>query len=76
MPTNESTTAIEQDVPFPSGIPRKHQVELWHTSLNHKVAEADLVDISQERIPAGRFKFVYPAEMLEIAIKVVHFLHV
>ena len=57
---NEETITV----PFPAGMPKPHQVEQWARSLKRQLIKEDILDISLERVPEGKFSYLYPDAML------------
>ena len=52
------------DVPFPAGMPKPHHTEQWARALKRKLIEKGILDISMERVPEGKFPYLYPSHML------------
>ena len=70
MPETYALVANEddelKDVPFPAGMPKPHQAELWGRFIKKKLIDLELLDIAMERIPDGKFPYLYPEDMLEL----------
>ena len=54
----------EDEVPFPAGIPKPHDVEAWARSLKKQFLARGVADVAREVVPEGKFDALYPESML------------
>ena len=55
----------DEEVAFPPGIPRPHQVRDWCRYIEKRLTDLELTDVSNEEIPKGKFDLVWSKASLE-----------
>ena len=64
--SDESHKEVKESFEFPAGIPRPHAYAEWLRQLETSATKLDLIDISLERVPEGKFDLVYSDASLEM----------
>ena len=57
-------TSITTEVAFPPGAPKPHEGRRWSEWLQRRLVDEDLVDIANERIPAGKFSPLWSTDSM------------